>query len=182
MAVNHFWVAERGFWGEFSHIFGGNKVFKSGPIFSDQKRRFWDAEIRSFVRKFMWVGNSPQKPCSATQKWFFGHRYVQNVRFLRNSQTGMRENQNLYSPIYLLTKSSLGQMALSENIKSLRGRGVLYSSGREGPFNRGCIRNVLASEWEMILVQSSIKLTNLRADLTLFWNIIIVIFMIVLSS
>ena len=89
---------------------------------------------------------SLQKPLSATRKWFFGHRYVQNVRFLRNSPTGMRENQNLYSPIYLLTKSSLGQMALSENIKSLRGRGVLYSSGREGPFNRGCIRNVLASE------------------------------------
>ena len=37
---------------------------------------------------------SPQKPLSATRKWFFGHRYVQNVRFLRNSQTGMRENQN----------------------------------------------------------------------------------------
>ena len=34
-------------------------------------------------------------------------------------------------------------------------------------------RNVVAGEWQMILVQSLIKLTNLRADLTLFWNIII---------
>ena len=36
--------------------------------------------------------------------------------FFRYSPTGMRENQNLYSRIYLLTKFSLGQMALSEVI------------------------------------------------------------------
>ena len=27
--------------------------------------------------------NSPQKPLLATRKWFFGHCYVQNVRFLK---------------------------------------------------------------------------------------------------
>ena len=28
--------------------------------------------------------NSPQKPLLASRKWFFGHCYVQNVRFLEN--------------------------------------------------------------------------------------------------
>ena len=37
--------------------------------------------------------------------------------------SGVRENQNLYSPIFLLTKSSSGQMALSEILGSLQERG-----------------------------------------------------------
>ena len=36
--------------------------------------------------------------------------------------SGVRENQNLYSPIFLLTKSSSGQMALSEILGSLQER------------------------------------------------------------
>ena len=31
--------------------------------------------------------NSPQKPLLATRKWFFGHCYVQNVRFLKKPQS-----------------------------------------------------------------------------------------------
>ena len=44
-----------------------------------------------------------------------------NGLFRGQKATGMPENPNLYSPIYLLTKSSLGQMALSEVIGSLYG-------------------------------------------------------------
>ena len=58
------------------------------PIAISQKRHF-RSQFRNSENTFQYKlppktwEKSPQKPLSATRKWFFGHCYVQNANFLK---------------------------------------------------------------------------------------------------
>ena len=68
--------------------FGFSVLRKNARITISRKRHFRSPKqknentLQYKVPPKTWE-NSPQKPLLATRKWFFGHCYVQNVRFLK---------------------------------------------------------------------------------------------------